>query len=717
YTLAEDSQALGQGEGGSDLGAFKVSNETPSLVVTVSTDVVDPTDGEISLREALAYMANDATLGKSITFDASLDGATIYLTQGELEFTNNTTGNENKFRGLKIDASALANGITIDAQDSSRVFRVFKTTGMDSFRATFNNLTIANGYAEGNGGGIYSALDVVLVDCDLIGNEATGAGAGVYSAGATVSGSYFNGNLAWGGTGGGLYFTGSNMSITDSTFEQNGSAAGSGGGIYATGSNNTFDSLTFVENAALNNGGGLALDGAGKQKQATNLTFENNVAFSGNGGGLYFAGSNTTFDGLTLVGNEAGANGGGFYGAATLTNSTIVGNFASVDGCGIFSTGGNISKTLIADNVADGFGGGLRLYGAGSKLTNVTIAGNVAADGAGVYSQSYNAYYNSIILANVDWTGAASDVAHNGSYRSVGYNVLSTNDDWDAAPVWGSKQPSSNTILYSGDYTDVFVDSANGDYSLAYGSPAIGEGDVSYVLTETDLAGADRVRYELVDLGAFESPYAVTLAAPSLTAEAISASEIILTVGDVANASGYVVEYSLSADFANAVAVDGSTLAGLNAYTTYYFRVKSLGENSYVDSAWSTPVSATTKLTAPAIIVNQLKRSAKDGTVLNCKWRDAFDENAEHYRVEYREAGTEEWLFVDNWSPELSEDNSQLVYDFTPGQTYDFRVRAENADVYSDWSTASITAMVAPTFGVAAIDANAKTAIFTFSAP
>ncbi|MBQ2790977.1 MAG: fibronectin type III domain-containing protein, partial [Thermoguttaceae bacterium] len=44
--------------------------ETPSTVVTTLSDVVDKYDGEISLREAIAYAEADATLGTTITFDA-----------------------------------------------------------------------------------------------------------------------------------------------------------------------------------------------------------------------------------------------------------------------------------------------------------------------------------------------------------------------------------------------------------------------------------------------------------------------------------------------------------------------------------------------------------------------------------------------------------------------------------------------------------------------
>ena len=638
YTLAENSRAAGMGDNSLvttttdlngdvrvnavdnlvDLGAFESPyarwTEAKSTVVTTNLDVVDDRDDLISLREALAYAANGA--GNTITFDASLDGATILLTQGELVLTNNTT----TFRSLKIDASKLENGVTVDAQGQSRVFNAFQTKGMSNFRPTFNNLTITGGYVDGDGAGIYSALSaaygVTLIDCVVDGNVATGSGAGVYSQGATVSGTTFSGNKA-GVDGGGLYFSGSNMSITSSTFDGN-EATGSGGGLYVSGSNNTFDALTFTNNVAGANGGGVSFASAGKQKAMTNLTLDGNVA-TGFGGGIYFAGANTTFENLTLTGNKANA-GAGMYATSSvnLTNATITGNEATGEGGGIRLNGGVVVNALIADNVAGTEGGGVRLYGSGSKWYNVTIAGNTAADGAGIFSQSYNAYYNSIILGNLDTTGAANDLEHKvinladgnvSSSRSAGYNVLSSHDNWDDAPIISGWGPS-NAILYVAadgvsDYSDVFADPANGDYTLAVYSPAINAGNDANVSTTTDMAGADR-KVGAVDLGAFEAQGIYTLNAPVVSATATGDTTITLVIESVPGASGYVYEYSTSADFANAttVAADAAgefAISGLNAYATYYFRAKAVGTLPYADSAYAEATVKTNE--APSTVV------------------------------------------------------------------------------------------------------------------
>src|SRR6056297_1928034 len=58
-----------------------LAQETPSLVVTIATDTVDPTDNETSLREAIAHAAT-LTDPQTITFS---DG-----TGGTLDFFDGT---------------------------------------------------------------------------------------------------------------------------------------------------------------------------------------------------------------------------------------------------------------------------------------------------------------------------------------------------------------------------------------------------------------------------------------------------------------------------------------------------------------------------------------------------------------------------------------------------------------------------------------------------
>ena len=88
------------------------------------------------------------------------------------------------------------------------------------------------------------------------------------------------------------------------------------------------------------------------------------------------------------------------------------------------------------------------------------------------------------------------------------------------------------------------------------------------------------------------------LLAPSLSVNTLGPKEIDVTVGSVANASGYSLQYSTNQDFSNAttksVSAGTSTVGGLRADTTYYFRVMATGTGSYSNSDFSLTRSAKT---------------------------------------------------------------------------------------------------------------------------
>ena len=94
-----------------DIGAFEANVVPPaSLVVDILDDENDGnySVGDLSLREVMLF-ANNETLfpgSDTITFDASLDGGTILLTQGELPTI---------ITSLIIDATSLSSGLTIDS--------------------------------------------------------------------------------------------------------------------------------------------------------------------------------------------------------------------------------------------------------------------------------------------------------------------------------------------------------------------------------------------------------------------------------------------------------------------------------------------------------------------------------------------------------------------------------------------------------------------------
>ena len=107
-------------------------------VVTVDTelDVVDPTDGVTSLREAI-FATNAMPGPDEVVFDFGHDGpATILLEQGEVEISEAVT--------IAGDGPSL---LTIDAQEQSRIFNITAETGDFAVRG----LTLTRGKLLGDG--------------------------------------------------------------------------------------------------------------------------------------------------------------------------------------------------------------------------------------------------------------------------------------------------------------------------------------------------------------------------------------------------------------------------------------------------------------------------------------------------------------------------------------------------------------------------------------
>ena len=149
----------------------------PAQTVRAATITVTNANdsGAGSLRQAII----DATAGDTITFDASLDGATITLAS-EIAIDKNLT----------IDGSGLSSQIRVSGDDSTRVFLISSGT------VTINNLDISDGYAV-YGGGIFVQGILVLNNCNIFDNHVNNEGGAIYNEGTlTLYGSTLLNNSA-----------------------------------------------------------------------------------------------------------------------------------------------------------------------------------------------------------------------------------------------------------------------------------------------------------------------------------------------------------------------------------------------------------------------------------------------------------------------------------------------------------------------------------------
>src|SRR5450631_1706713 len=230
----------------------------------VVTNIADSGPG--TLRSAITNAASGAV----ITFDPSLSGATITL-------SNTLTINTN----LIIDASALPGGLQINGNGSVQIFNVAYNISV-----FLNSLTITNGYYfENNGGGIYNNGTLTLTNCTLSGNSVNfgtgygGLGGGIYNDGVlTLNQCTLSGNSATNVYGGGIYNGGGTLTLNQCTLS--GNRAQRGGDIYGPGALNQ---CTLTGNSA-SYGGGIYIEGTATLNQCT---LSGNSAPDGYGGGIY----------------------------------------------------------------------------------------------------------------------------------------------------------------------------------------------------------------------------------------------------------------------------------------------------------------------------------------------------------------------------------------------------------------------------------------------
>jgi hypothetical protein len=308
----------------------------PRQIVTTVSD-----SGPGSLRQIIS----NSIAGDYIQFATNLSGATIYLTSGQLVWSNNFT----------IDASALPGGIFINGSQNGGIFRMHANT-----TNVLIGLMLVSGGGEATmfgGGAILNAGTLTVSNCTLIGNYAvTGyaLGGGIYNDGtATINNSTLIDNFAL-GAGGGIYNYGT-MTLNQSTLADNyGIDGAAGGGIY-----NDSNGILTVNQCTLS---GNSADGV---YPATNPTI------GGDGGAILNVGW-LTVNQSTFTGNHADISqvGGGAIcsGSVLIVNqSTFIGNHANnITYSPMFATGG----------------GGIYYFNStiSPAMTNNIIAGNSGAD-------------------------------------------------------------------------------------------------------------------------------------------------------------------------------------------------------------------------------------------------------------------------------------------------------------------------------------------------
>lgn len=299
--------------------AFVTTAQTATIVVTTAADVIDGNDDQCSLREAImaVHMGQDFSgcvnglpevpYGNSDTvfFNGALNGATITLTEGQLEISQELTIREGPTAGLPT-------GITIDGGGNSRIFRIEGSEPSEfivEIQGIAGGIRLTGGRAVGAGAVFVGRADLVLRNVEVTDNS-------------TLAQKEIQNN------GGGLFISEGDVTLINSTVSRN----------------------STTEEGFNNHGGGVHVDTG--VATLINSTLSGNSA-GGRGGGLnlHFNAAASLFN-STISGNSAGAIGGGIHVclsdcAATLSNVTIAENTSAEGGGGV----GGLSKTTMSNSI------------------------------------------------------------------------------------------------------------------------------------------------------------------------------------------------------------------------------------------------------------------------------------------------------------------------------------------------------------------------------
>jgi len=421
-----------------------------TVTVTTTSDVVDGSDGVVSLREAVdaANAAGEDTLvdlavpgtysltscggdedanatgdldhtgahaltiaGNGATVEQTCPGERVldHLTDTPLEISDVTITGGDTFDGaaVRFDGDVVLTGVTVSGNDAA--------TG-----------PVLNSGLEGHG------ASIALVDSTVGPN--TGTGVRVSFGGIDVDGSTITQN-----TGRAIGAIDGAVAVTDSTISENGE-----GGVSTTGQG--AGELTFVRSSAVDNGGpGVSCSACG-DLVVTGSTITGNVpSGSTSGGGIVWAVDQdeptdertATITDSTVSGNTRVGPGGGLVvsvveltddapvAQVVVTRSTFSGNVASGAngrGGGVAAVTGEVRvhNSTFSGNAADVSGGGVHTSTGGVFLRHATVVGNSAPTGANVTTGADLDAFGSVVAGA---TGGGGDCAVTGTTVSAGSNV------------------------------------------------------------------------------------------------------------------------------------------------------------------------------------------------------------------------------------------------------------------------------------------------------
>jgi CSLREA domain-containing protein len=446
--------------------------------------------GDCSLREAVAN-ANACPGSRTINLPA--DGYILTIDGDDEDF--NETGDLD----VRDDLIIIGTGAPSISGNIERAFHIH-----NGVTATFEGIWLTSGDAI-YGGGLVNEGDLTLNNFTC---------------------NYNNVSIPPGGMGdamGGCIFNAGDLIIDNGHFLEN--TAGFGGAVYNyDGATLSIEGGSFTGNLADTHGGAI-WNGIGSDLVLNDSNLDFNVAGL-NGGGLWSHG-NVTGENLVFEDNAAAGSGGGIFSwesSAIFSNVWVTQNTASLGG-GIYNDHSMVHfyESGLTANHAFGNGGAVNNFDSnpayptgGLLMSNVTISGNTAGAGAGIYN-SGNFDLRFITVADNNPEGIRIDAGNEIKLRS---SILSNNTGGDCAGITPDSLDynltSDSTCALTGSHEILnvtalieplgFHGGIAPSHPLTYGSPALDSG-VPDLCISYDQNNTTRPQGAWCDRGAFENLY------------------------------------------------------------------------------------------------------------------------------------------------------------------------------------------------------------------
>ena len=462
----------------------------------------------VTLSNTVLYSNTATDEGGGIYFDE--EDATLIINNNS-QIISNTATNAGGGVFVQNGTAVMQSGVISSniAGEGGGVFLQYNATlNMNGGEISYNETTIVD-VNEYPGGGIHVNSGIANLNGGQIINNSSYRGGGIMvEAGLAVQ----NGTLISDNTatyGGGIY-----VALPAAIFTQN------SGSIEA----NESTGVDF-------GGGGLYIYLGTANLLGGQVT--NNVA-NNDGGGLELRLGRLNVDSSTISGNQAGNRGGAIFnsgGIMTVTNSTIVNNQAYLGG-GISTevdedgpSQNNISTSAILSNTATSEnGGGINNQG-NLILTNTTISGNDANEGAGIYNSESDlepaeehgglATLTNVTVAYNDAITSGGGLQSDSGMLSVANSIVfsntaTTGDDCSGAinsldyNLTGCSLSGSNDISSNPQLAPLALNGGSTlNYALGTGSPAIDGGNPA-LCPATDQRSSPRPIGGICDIGSIE---------------------------------------------------------------------------------------------------------------------------------------------------------------------------------------------------------------------